>query len=319
MASITDNRQYWWGLDLLKFTLAFFIVASHCRLAEEIPQVKEVLDLLFSIAVPLYFAISAFVFTTRMDGLEESMKSNLIKHYILRLGILFCLWYFLSLPVTIYRWWNVATLKETLYAVFLGCTAWGYWFIKVLGINLLLLYLFRRKRDFYLLFLLSLVVYLIFAYNYVFDFFDFPYRPYYSFYYHTAYCCMGALLARNQHILSEIERNHRILPFIWLLLFVASCYVSLGPLFRLFSIILILPYFSRLTSSNDMRHLRYMSTIVYMLQFIVIHFYDHLFGDNVPVLSLSPVRYIVVMAFCLTFASICVAFENRFPVLRYLR
>lgn len=319
MTTSTDTRQYWRGLDLLKFILAFFIVAAHCRLAEECPHFKERLDVLFSIAVPLYFAISSFLFRKKLDCQEEEQKPRLIKHYLFRLSLLFCVWYCLSFPVTFHHWWKVASLKETLFAILLGCTAMGYWFIKALGVNLLLLYLFRKKTYLIILLFLSLVVYLIFAYNYIFNLFYFPYRPYYSFYYHTAYCCVGAYLARSPQALLFLERNSPFLILGWFLVFVATQFVPLSPVFRLASIVLVFPCFSKLTNGRELKYLRNISTIIYMSQFIVIYYYDCLCKVTSPILCSSPIRFFIVSALCLAVASASISLEKRRPIFKYLR
>lgn len=319
MTTDTETRHYWRGLDLLKYILAFFIVATHCRLGEEQSVVKQLLGVLCSVAVPLYFAISAFVFVKRMDHLDETEKLGLLKHYFLRLAILFGVWYILAFPVNYNLWWKVSTPKETLFALFFGCTARGYWFIKALGVNLLLLYLCRRKGSFSFLCLLALVVYFVFSFNYIFDFFQFPYHPYYSFYYHSAYCCAGAWLARNPESLSKLENNHIALAAGWLLLFAAAWFEPIRPAFRLLSIILVFPCFSRLTEGTDLKRLRSKSTIIYMSQFIVIYYYDFFSKTTASVFSISLVRFVLVSFICLAIASICVASENRIFALQYLR
>ena len=320
MMTASVNQTYWRGLDLLKFILAFFIVATHCRLSEECPAVKGVLDVLFSMAVPLYFAISSYLFTRRLDSLDDDRKPDLLKHYLLRLAILFCTWYVLSLPATLNLWWKVATPKETVYALFLGCTARGYWFIKVLGINLTLLFLCRRKKLFVLLTIFSVLVFFVFAFNYVFHFFSYPYSPYYSFYYHLGFCCMGVWFARKPQMLHQLEQHSGYLAIGWLLLFTAAVvWMPLRPLFLLLSLILVFPCFSRESQGKDLRNLRHISTFVYMSQFLVIYYYDLLFEGTQSFLTLSPDRFSIVTVLCLTLASVCLALEHRFPVLKYLR
>lgn len=319
MTATADNRQYWRGLDMLKFILAFFIVAAHCRLAEEWPPVKDFLGALFSTAVPLYFAISSFLFFKKLDGSEEERKPWLIKHYLFRLGILFCVWYCLAFPITFHRWWKVASLKESIFAILLGCTAWGYWFIKALAVNLLLLFIFRDKKFLVVLTLLSIAVYFVFAYNYIFGFFYFPYSPYYSFYYHTAYCCCGALLARSPQVLLKLEQRSIFLVSGWLLIFIASQFGPFGPVYRLVSIVLIFPFFSKLRAGRDLKDLRNISTIIYMSQFVVIYCYDLVCEEASPLLCLSPVRYLAVSVLCLAIAFASVSLETRCPAFKYLR
>ena len=100
------RKTYFPGLDLLKFILAIMIIAAHCRLFEEFSDVKVLADRLFSIAVPLFFAMSAFFFVRKIDSLDESGKRKQISKTIRRLIILFGIWYVLMLPMTAYLYGN---------------------------------------------------------------------------------------------------------------------------------------------------------------------------------------------------------------------
>ena len=113
------QRSYWPGLDILKLVLAIFIVAAHCRLFEENLVVKEWFDRLSSIAVPLFFGISSFLFTKKLEACPEIDKKQLLRKTISRLLVLFSVWYIIVFPVTYFRWWSVATFKESLFALFL--------------------------------------------------------------------------------------------------------------------------------------------------------------------------------------------------------
>ena len=192
----TARKTYFPGLDLLKFILAIMIVAAHCRLFEEFTDLKVLADRLFSIAVPLFFAMSAFFFVRKIDAMEEVDKRRQFKKTIKRLAILFAIWYVLMLPMTWFKWWSIATLKETVYAVFLSCTFNGYWFIKALIINTAILYLCRDRWSMILLSAVSFALYLLFAYNYIYHYLPIEFSPYYSFYYHTSFFCIGAMMAR---------------------------------------------------------------------------------------------------------------------------
>jgi hypothetical protein len=131
---------------------------------------------------------------------------------------------------------------------------------------------------------------------------------------------MGVWFARKPQMLHQLEQHSGYLAIGWLLLFTAAVvWMPLRPLFLLLSLILVFPCFSRESQGKDLRNLRHISTFVYMSQFLVIYYYDRLFEGTQSFLTLSPVRFSIVTVLCLTLASVCLALEHRFPVLKYLR
>lgn len=323
----TLNKTYFAGLDLLKFILAVMIIGAHCRLFEEFPDVKTLFDRLFSIAVPLFFAMSAFFFIRKIDSLNEYDKKRQLFKTIKRLIILFGIWYVLMFPMTWYRWWSIATLKETVYAVFLSCTLNGYWFIKALIINTVILYLCRDRRAMILLLEVSFAVYLLFAYNFIFHYLPIDFSPYYSFYYHTSYFCVGAIMARYYDRLHFKNLSLRLLVGLWVLLFVLVSFLPVDPLYRVFSILLLFPVFERmdLKFNERLKTIRSMSIILYMVQFVLIWLYDGacnkwLGSDSIQysVLQFSVVRFLVVLSIAMAVALVILKLEKR-PKMGFLK
>lgn len=321
------RKTYFPGLDLLKFILAIMIIAAHCRLFEEFSDVKVLADRLFSIAVPLFFAMSAFFFVRKIDSLDESGKRKQISKTIKRLAILFAIWYVLMLPMTWFKWWSVATLKETVFALFLSCTLNGYWFIKALIINTAILYLCRDKKAMILLFAISIIVYLIFAYNYILHYLPIDLSPYYSFYYHTSYFCVGAIMARYYDKILLFRLSSWTLLGLWIILFVLLSFLQVDPLYRFFSILLIFPVFERmdLKCNERLKTMRSMSIILYMVQFVLIWLYDGacdrwLGSESIQysVLQFSVVRSLVVLSISIAIAWAIVELEKR-PKMGFLK
>lgn len=321
------RKTYFPGLDLLKFILAIMIIAAHCRLFEEFSDVKVLADRLFSIAVPLFFAMSAFFFVRKIDALDEGDKRERFSKTIKRLIILFGIWYVLMLPMTWFKWWNVATLKETVFALFLSCTLNGYWFIKALIINTAILFLCRDKKAMTLLFAISIIVYLFFAYNYIFHYLPIDLSPYYSFYYHTSYFCVGAIMARYYDKTRLFDISTLALVGLWVVLFILSSYLPIDPLYRFFSIALIFPIFERmdLKCGERLKTMRNMSIILYMVQFVLIWLYDGacdrwLEPESIQysVLQFSVVRFLVVLSIAIAIARMILALE-RMPKMGFLK
>lgn len=325
----TVNKTYFAGLDLLKFILAIMIIAAHCSLFEEFTDVKVLADRLFSIAVPLFFAMSAFFFIRKIDSLKECDKRIQLNKTIKRLIILFGIWYVLMLPMTWFKWWSIATFKETVYALFLSCTLNGYWFIKALIINTAILFLCRGRSIMLLLAAVSFAVYLLFAYNYLFHYLPIDFSPYYSFYYHTSYFCVGAIMARYYDKISLFGLSTLTLVGLWVVLYILTSYLPIDPLFRFFSIVLIFPVFERmdLKCNERLKTMRSMSIILYMVQFVLIWLYEGasdrwLDSESIQysVLHFSVVRFLVVSLVAIAIAWVILELEKRpkMGLLKYL-
>lgn len=320
-------NKYYAGLDLLKFILAIMIIAAHCSLFGEFADIKVLADRLFSIAVPLFFAMSAFFFVKKIDALDEDDKRKQLKKTIKRLLILFAIWYVLMLPMTWFKWWSIATIKETVFALFLSCTFNGYWFIKALIINTAILFICRGRRAMILLAAVSLAVYLLFAYNYLFHYISLDLSPYYSFYYHTSYFCVGAIMARYYDEIRLSRLSSWALLGLWIILFILVSFLQIDPLYRLFSILLIFPVFARmdLKSNERLKTMRIMSIILYMIQFILIWLYKEACNKWLQpesmlfaILQFSLVRFIIVTVFALGIAWMILKFEKE-PRLNFLK
>ncbi len=323
------TKKYYAGLDLLKFILAIMIIAAHCSLFEEFTNVKVLADRLFSIAVPLFFAMSAFFFVRKIDSLEESDKRKQFNKTIKRLLILFAIWYVLMLPMTWFKWWSIATIKETVFALFLSCTFNGYWFIKALIINTTILFICRGRIAMLLLAAFSFTVYLLFAYNNIFHYLPLDLSPYYSFYYHTSYFCVGAIMARYYDEIRLFLLSSWTLLGLWIILFVLVSFLPIDPLYRFFSIVLIFPVFERmdLKSNERLKTMRSMSIILYMVQFMLIWLYKGACNKwlqpesmQFAILQFSLVRFIIVTVFALGIAWMIVKLEKepRLSFLKYL-
>ena len=320
-------KEYYAGLDLLKFILAIMIIAAHCSLFEEFADVKVLAERLFSIAVPLFFAMSAFFFVRKIDSLEESDKRKQFNKTIKRLLILFAIWYVLMLPMTWFKWWSIATFKETVYALFLSCTLNGYWFIKALIINTAILFLCRGRSIMLLLAAVSFAVYLLFAYNYLFHYLPIDFSPYYSFYYHTSYFCVGAIMARYYDEIRLFRLSSWTLLGLWIILFVLVSFLPIDPLYRFFSIMLVFPVFERMDLKNNerLKTMRSMSIILYMVQFMLIWLYKGACykwlqpeSMQFAILQFSLVRFIIVTMFALGIAWAIVKLEKE-PRLNFLK
>lgn len=264
---MTITTEYYKGYDVLKFILSIFIVAAHTNLLEEFPDIDYALSMLISGAIPTFAAISAFLFLSKIDSASnDSEKKQILKKSVVRLATIFVIWYIIMLPMTYCRFFETATVKETIYAILLSCTFNGYWFFKSLIFNTIILFIFRSKKAFKTLLLISFLIYIFWSYNYIYSYVNLDISPYYSFYYHLFYFCSGALYSRVRWFKNQ-KNSHMVLMLI--LCVIITCIPKLNPIGRLLYPFILLPIFSKLRfetlTNNSCKILRTYSILFYLL------------------------------------------------------
>lgn len=325
-----NTKKIIYGFDLLKFILAILIIAGHTSLFEEFSSLSLFRENISSIAVPTFMAISAYLFFKKVYSKQEDeeTKEILIKT-VKRLVILFLSWYILMLPMTYFKFFSVANLKETIFAFFFSCTFNGYWFIKALIINTCIFYLCRNEKKLVVCTICSWFLYLFFSYNYTYHFIDFPFHPYYSFYYNMAYYSVGVIFARyGQDILSK-NYSRIMLIVLFIALFLIGFMKSFNPLYKILSIPLVFIFFYQLNLKPKplYKSMRNMSIILYMVHFALIWLYDGFCNlylnqeSNIfNVLQFSITRFIIISFTAITIALFIIKNEtkSRYSFLKYL-
>lgn len=323
-----DTKKIIYGFDLLKFILALLIIAGHTSLFEEYSSLSQFRENLSSIAVPTFMAISAFLFFKKIYSKQEGEESKvLLIKTVKRLAILFLCWYVLMLPMTYFKFFSVANFKETIFAIFMSCTFNGYWFIKALIINTCIFYFCRNGNKLVICTIISWFLYLFFSYNYIYHFIDFPYHPYYSFYYNMAFYSVGVLFARyGQNILSK-NVQITLIFILWFVLFLLGFMKYFNPLYKLLSIplIFLLFYHWNLNPKPLYKTLRDMSIILYMVHFALIWLYDGVCKISMNqestlfnVMQLSIIRFIIISLMAIIIALLIIKNENK-PRLSFLK
>ena len=310
-----------YGFDLLKFILAILIISGHTALFQEYADIARIREVISSIAVPTFMAISAYLFFRKVYNVPEDKDSKpVLLKTLKRLALLFLCWYILMLPMTYFKFFSVATIKETIFAIFFSCTFTGYWFIKALLINACIFYLCRKGKVLILLTIFAWILYLFFSYNYIYHFIDFPYHPYYSFYYHLAYYSVGVLFAKYGESILKNHVNSLLIIAIWMLL-LASCFFFdfVDPIYRLLSIPLLFIFFYQLNLEPKpyYKKMRDVSIILYMVQFVLIWLYDGacdlwLQPDSMiySVLQYSITRFLVVTMVAISISWLILRYEK---------
>lgn len=228
------------------------------------------------------------------------------------------------IPYAYFTFFKLATPKEIIYALFLRCSVWGYWFLKALIINTFILYLFRKKKMLIALLFISLLIHLFFSFNYIYHFVNCPYSPYYSFYYHIVFFAFGGLLARYKN---NIELRQKNMSIIFVTLFI--CVYMMSVVFKwgvvisvlLYPLILIPLFIKIVPSHRNYKILRNYSILLYVMQFFLIWVYNLLFPPVegvVTFLTYSFTRFFIVLFTEIAFISLILHFE-KFPQYKILR
>ena len=316
----TLQKNYYPGLDILKYCLAIIIVQGHCSLLSNYSW-SIFFSPIESSAIPTFFAVSSFLFFKKVNNSPSNQIASIVKHSILRLLILFAVWYLLMLPLTYHTFFKIATWKEIVYSFFLSCSFRGYWFIKALIINMLILYLCRKRKQLIWCSIISAL--LLLTIIFISKFRTYSFQPYYSFYYHTFSFCTGALICRYQSLLP----SRRTLFFFLVLSYFSYFIPTFGNnILRLICPFIIIPICIDMNLSHSYKTLRNMSILYYMMHFSVIYafnaFNDITSLDNLfkGLLSLESLRFITVFIVITIISFLIIRGEKKpkFSFLRYL-
>lgn len=300
-----SKKDYYPGLDILKFIMALFIIGSHTSLLCEFEVVHTLLLHVFDIAVPTFFTISAFLFYNKIDGLSEADSIKVFTHTLKRLIIFYVIWWLLMLPMSLITFFSIANIKEIIFAAVMQSTFGGYWFIKALIINTVLLFICRNGIRFYVFSFLGISVYLVLAYNYKYHYLELPFSPYFSFFYQAVYFALGAILVKlmkNKRLYIGIDIK---LVFAILLLLFISLFKIGDPIARFLYPFFLVPAFTIKMNANVLscKKMRLASIIMYMTQFVFIWLYGLLLSAQIDnsnnLFSYSITKFLIVTSLTL--------------------
>ena len=113
------EKKNYYGIDLLKFTMAVCVVAIHTQPLYGIQSVavQRLFDTITSLAVPYFFSVSGFLLFSKIDADISSEKNmEVCKKYLSRVLSLYVIWNIIYLPITIFGF------KENKYVICEVCT-----------------------------------------------------------------------------------------------------------------------------------------------------------------------------------------------------
>ena len=144
------------AFDVLKIVLSILVVVIHTELAPEI--VYPWVDL----AVPLFFMISAFFLFQKLNETEN--KTKVLFGFIKRNMVLYCFWFVVLLPLTLYfRGWFrdgfLPGLARMIWAFLFNGTFRASWYIVALCIGVSVIFIMRKVLKPRLILILTGAVY----------------------------------------------------------------------------------------------------------------------------------------------------------------
>lgn len=91
------------SLDMMKFICMFLVIAIHVPPFEDLSEKLDFLveQCICRVAVPMYFITSGYLLFRKIDIRKIKLQGNVIKKYLIRILQLYCIWSLLYLPVSI--------------------------------------------------------------------------------------------------------------------------------------------------------------------------------------------------------------------------
>lgn len=300
-----NKKTIYYGLDLLKFLMALLIIATHSQLLIEYHNIYHVATIIYSLAVPTFFSISTYFYAKKLFSITTKYEAwKICKKDISRLLLLGFFWLIIDLPMTWDTFLRIANWKECIAAFSIMDPIRGLWFIKALIINKIILYLFRNHLK--SLSIISLIVFILFSLGYtpLLNEFSHPYHPYFNFYFHTFFCCIGALFAKYQRLTSfriDILSLLLIAIFLWHIYnydYAVIAWRIVCPFFFMSTFIRIINT-PKETTKPLFLFIRKVSILFYFLHFNFLWIYKNILNLNeFSIFSFSIIRYVIILILC---------------------
>lgn len=321
-----NKKKVYYGLDFLKFLMALLIIATHSQLLVEYNNIYHVATIIYSLAVPTFFSISTYFYAKKLLSTQTQHDAwQICKKDIFRLLLLGCFWFIIDLPMTWDTFISISNWKECIAGFFIMDPVRGLWFIKALIINKIIIYLFRNHLK--SLSIISLIVFILFSLGYtpLLNGFSHPYHPYFNFYFHTFFCCIGALFAKYQRLTSlrtDILAIFLIVIFLWHLYnydYAVIAWRIICPFFFM-NTFLHICCTPKETIKPLFLYMRKVSILFYFLHFNFLWLYNCILNLNdISIFSFSIIRYVVILACCFFTSIVILKIEkiNFFSFLKY--
>ena len=162
---ITNEKQQYYGLDLLKFIMAVLVAARHVIQIYYPAESKWRLVIgcwLSNLAVPIFFLIAGFLLFQKIPAqlpndtntTDTDIKNSwpIARRYICRILKLYILWCMICWPIDIYNWvQGNETIAQAvlfyLHSFFMSATITQLWYLPALAIASFIVWLFYRAKS----------------------------------------------------------------------------------------------------------------------------------------------------------------------------
>lgn len=168
-----SNDTYNEGFDLIKGTMALFVIAIHTLLLNPNTKIGILIIPLVRTAVPVFFLFSGYFFFRRMDKIPVTKKTSFLLKNLKRYLQLYLIWFIITLPVTIkvrgyFQHGLIQGLSTFINNFLFGSTFIASWYIMGLIIGIPLIYGLSKFLNKWVLFLITffLNIYCVLLTNY---------------------------------------------------------------------------------------------------------------------------------------------------------
>lgn len=170
--SSPDKKKVYYGLDLLKFIMAFIVVMIHVKPFPAGTVLYSAFSPLLAVAVPVFFVISAFLLFSKTYGSNSDGGGDLsvIQRFTTRILILYGIWLLIEIPWVIFNkpYFTEPFLKglmDFIKDVLFATTFPGSWFLSALVLGVWVVFLLSRVVKEEIVFVQSLFVSLYVIYG----------------------------------------------------------------------------------------------------------------------------------------------------------
>ena len=162
--NVKEMKQYK-SLDLAKFVCAVLIIILHTAPFSSYSSALSFgfRNIVTVIAVPFFFVTSGFLAFKKMDTLPSDFKKQYIRHYLMRLLVMYLVWSAVYFPFVIIRWvqkgFSFDLVLEYVKDFFLEGSYSTIWFLPALLVATLLVYLLHKKLSYKMIFIIACIIY----------------------------------------------------------------------------------------------------------------------------------------------------------------
>ena len=316
------------SVDLGKFIASIAIVALHIPpFGRDDSLLSNGVDFATSLAVPYFFAVSAFLYFPKIEGCPFAIQLSGLRHFIRRIAILYFVWLLIN-SILMYERNDEVWISSFPIQLLFGNTFPGSWFYSALVVCICLCFLIR-KMDFSLVLPIGILSYWYFvlckeeliAARTVYNWYETNISEcFLSAPYALVWCAMGGVIS----IAADKKRKNLLgiynICFIVLGLFSVTQLPkgteTISWMIRFFIVEILLVITAKYQIKIDLpyRVLRKMSTLIFMIHF----FFLFKIKEDFVVFHCISLKFIITVVGTLIVSWTIVKLSDRFRLLKYL-